>query len=111
MGEDLESDELAEVFGKECKSGVRVVGSHISKKQLIQLGWQGQKLNEKARINEDAALLEEKILSYIDSRMDSFEGLIMPLVSNLPNVSSTPLVSTPSSDIGSNSINHPTYLA
>ena len=42
--------------------------------------------------------------------MDNFEGLIMSLVSKLPNVSSTPLVSTPLSDIGSNSINFPTHL-
>ena len=47
MCEDLESDELAEVFGKEGKGGVRAVGSHISKKQLFQLGVAKSKIEKK----------------------------------------------------------------
>ena len=49
MIEDLDNDELAEVFGAESRGGVRAVGSHISKKQLTQLGVARSKIEQNLR--------------------------------------------------------------
>ena len=105
--EDLESDELAEVFGKEGRGGVRVVGSHISKKQLFQLGVAKSKIEKKDKANEEVASFKDEIIS----RLNNFEDVIQSLVSKLATVSTPQLVSTPSIDLGSNSVNRPTHLA
>ena len=87
------------------------MGYQITKRQLIHLGVAISKTKEKKKANEEAASLEDKIISRINSRLDNFEGIIMCLVLKLPNMSTPPIVTTPSSDIGSNSVNRPTYLA
>ena len=63
--EDLDNDELAEVFGNECKGGVRVMGSHISKKQLIQLGVAKSKLEQKSKAHEEDASFKDEVISII----------------------------------------------
>ena len=110
--EDLDNDELTQVFGKEKRVGVRAVGSNISKRQLLHIGVGMSKADGKKKANEEAAVsLEEKIISHIDSKFHNFEATIMSLVSKLASVSSSPLVNTPSSDIGSYSVYRPTNLA
>ena len=98
------------MFGKEKKGAVRGVGSRISKRQLLHIGVARSKIEEQKKVNEAVASFEDRIISRVESRLDNFEGMIMSLVSKLSNVSTTPLVTTPSSDIGSNSVNRPTHL-
>ena len=107
MCEDLESDELAEVFGKKGRGGVCAIGSHISKKQLFQLGVAKSKIEKKDKANEEVASFKDEIIS----RLNNFEDVIQSLVSKLATVSTPQLVSTPSSDFASNSVNCPTHLA
>lgn len=107
MCEDLDRDELAEVFGKETKGGVRGVGSHVSKKQLIQLGVAKSKIEQKSKASEETSAFKEEIIS----RLNNFENMMISFFSKGSNMNTPPLVSTPPSDLGSNSVNRPIHLS
>lgn len=109
--EDLDNDELTQVFGKEKNAGVRAVGSRISKRQLLHIGVARSKTEGKKKAKEEATSLEDRILSHVDSKFEDFQGIMMSLFSKLSNVSTVPMVTTPSSDIGSYSVHRPTQLA
>ncbi|KAM7481751.1 hypothetical protein LguiB_006334 [Lonicera macranthoides] len=107
--EDLDNDELAEVFGKDKKGGVRGVGSNVSKKQLIHMGVAMAKIEQHRKENEEVVSLKDELISHVNSRLDNFQGMIRSVLSKLSNVneSAAPLaVSTPAavSDLCSNTV-------
>ena len=64
--EDLDNDELAEVFGNDKKGGVRAVGSNISKKQLLHVGVAMAKIEQDKKLIEEATSLKDQIISHVD---------------------------------------------
>ena len=107
--EDFDDDELAEVFGKDKKGGVRAMGSHISKKQLIQLGVARSKLEQKNKGLEEAATLKAEIVFLVNSKLEGFQGILNSFFLKIVNASNPPIVTMLLSDLECNSEHHPTH--
>ena len=82
------------------------MGSHVSKKQLIQLGVAKSKIEQNSKANEEASAFKDEIIS----RLNNFEDMMISFFSKTSNVSIPPLVSTPPSDLGSNYVDRPIHL-
>ncbi|KAL7129239.1 hypothetical protein ABFS83_13G051900 [Erythranthe nasuta] len=101
--DDIDTDAIAEVFGKERKTGVLAVGSCISKKQLTHLGIAKSKIQQNEKALKDASDEKDEFIS----RIDGLEGLLRSLHSKIDKTSYT---SASSSELGSNSTSLPIYL-
>ncbi|XP_012855140.1 PREDICTED: uncharacterized protein LOC105974571 [Erythranthe guttata] len=97
--EDIDNDEIAEVFGKQKKGGVRAIGSYVSKKQLTHLSVAKSKIEQKDRALKDATDGKHEVLS----RIDGLERLLLSVFSKLEKMEKTSRTPTSSSELGSNS--------
>ncbi|KAL7104165.1 hypothetical protein ACP275_08G227100 [Erythranthe tilingii] len=100
--DDIDTDAIAEVFGKERNACVRAVGSCISKKQLTHLGIAKSKIQQNEKALKDASDEKDGIIF----RIDGLEGLLRSLHSKIDKTSYT---SASSSELGSNSTSPPIY--
>ncbi|KAM7468868.1 hypothetical protein LguiA_007051 [Lonicera macranthoides] len=114
----IENDGLTHVFGKDIKGRLRGVGSHISKKQMVIVEIEKAKgvAKNKEKTKDDA--FKDEVMASMQSQIQTinadFKSDLMLSMQNLlqsfmnsAKESSPPVVGTPRSDLGSNSVHHP----
>ncbi|KAM7503376.1 hypothetical protein LguiB_002280 [Lonicera macranthoides] len=114
----IQNDGLTQVFGKDMKGRLRGVGSHISKKQMVIVEIEKAKgvAKNKEKTKDDA--FKDEVMASVQSQMQTinadFKSDLMLSMQNLlqsfmngAKESSPPVVVTPRSDLGSNSVHRP----
>ncbi|KAM7516831.1 hypothetical protein LguiA_006414 [Lonicera macranthoides] len=101
--EDLDNDELVEVFGKDNKGRVRGMGSNISKKQIVHVGVAAATYAEDLKAREEAISLKDEFINHMNSRLNRFEDFMNVVLSKLDmgKHDAPPTTITPNIDLGS----------